>query len=91
MVIRDAQRPSCHDRQTKVLPGGRLKLSSLKDRFAPKEGIIYICILQFLLSQVDGYVNIHPGSVCAGIGSFETPYLVFQEKVASYIHLKGTY
>jgi len=32
-------------------------------------------------TQVDGYVNIHPGSVCANIGSFETPYLVYQEKV----------
>ena len=29
----------------------------------------------------DGYINIHPGSVCANLGTFETPYLVFQEKV----------
>ena len=29
----------------------------------------------------DGYVNIHPGSATAKVTRFETPYLVFHEKV----------
>ena len=35
----------------------------------------------------DGYINIHPGSVCANLGTFETPYLVFQEKVQDIFHI----
>ena len=33
-------------------------------------------------TQEDGYVHIHPSSVCNLTSFFETPYLVYQEKVS---------
>jgi len=36
--------------------------------------------LKFKTSE-DGYVNIHPSSLTASVSHFETPYLVFHEKV----------
>ncbi len=32
-------------------------------------------------TKADGYVHIHPSSVCHSAGGFESPYLVFNEKI----------
>jgi len=32
-------------------------------------------------TQSDGYIHIHPSSICASVSNFETPYLVYQEKI----------
>eukprot|EP00090_Calanus_glacialis_P015911 TRINITY_DN25023_c0_g1_i1.p1 TRINITY_DN25023_c0_g1~~TRINITY_DN25023_c0_g1_i1.p1 ORF type:complete len:1347 (-),score=453.74 TRINITY_DN25023_c0_g1_i1:75-3920(-) len=59
-----------------MTPEAKYKQTAAGAMFKPHEAED----LKFKTSE-DGYVNIHPSSITAKVAHFETPYLVFHEKV----------